>query len=242
MGRPRGPLRLILGEGASGAGSDALPASSVESAPASSSSPAPAAHPSEARLDDRQLVACVRAGDVGAARSFHDRVRPRVDATVRSLLGRADPEHEDLVQLTMIGLVETIDRYRGDCSLGSWASLIAARLVYKEIRRRRRARRVFTTSDDAVEGVATTSVTRTVVLRDLAERVRCHVARLNEDKAWAFLLHDVCGFTLDEIANITGASTAAAQKRLVRGRHELHELLAADPELADLVTKQETST
>jgi len=212
------PLRLVVGE--NGSAPDRAP-------------------PPEDRLDDRQLAACIRAGDEGAARALHDRVRPRVDVTIRSLLGHGDPDHEDLVQLSMMAFVEGIDRYRGDCSLASWASLIAARVVYKEIRRRRRARRVFDPAVVDEHAVAPTSVTRALDARSVATRLHTHLDRLGEDKAWTFLLHDVCGFTLDEIATITDASPAAAQKRLVRARHDLFDRCAADPDLADLVNERD---
>ena len=181
--------------------------------------------------DDSELVAAVRAGDEAAAGAFHDRLRPRVEATIRRLVGPRDVDTEDLGQLAMIGLIEGIDRYRGECSLDAWASTVAAHVVYKHIRRRSLERRVFMACPD-MEPSCGMNATRALIARDLVRRARELLSGLSEEKAWTFLLHDVCGFDLREIATITGVTATAAQGRLVRGRRELHERAAADPELA----------
>jgi len=199
-------------------------------------SPAPA-RPAAPALDDSELLAALRAGETAAAAAFHDRVRVQVDRTIRRLLGRADFESEDIAQQAMIELVTTIDRYRGDCSLDSWTSTITAHAVYKHIRRRKTERRIF----GALEGdppAETHSHSRTghdALVRSVLSRVLGHLNAIDESKAWTFVLHDVCGYDLREIAQITGASVAAAQSRLVRGRREVHERIASDPELANLL-------
>jgi RNA polymerase sigma-70 factor (ECF subfamily) len=185
-------------------------------------------------LDDAQLIAALRRGDASAAASLHDRCRPIVVRTVSRLLGRTDFDHDDLVQLALIELVTTIGRFRGECSLDGWVAMITARVVYKHIRRRTTERNIFSGAqqDEIASGHRPA---HDVAVRGLIERVREHLDALDPDKAWTFLLHDVCGYDLREIAEITGASVAAAQTRLTRGRRELHERIAADPELSDWI-------
>jgi RNA polymerase sigma-70 factor (ECF subfamily) len=188
-------------------------------------------------FDDAELLAALRTRDPRAAAALHDRARPQVDYTIRRLLGHGDVDHEDIAQLALIELVSTIGRYRGECSLDSWTSTLTARVVYKQLRRRKTERRIFGTLD--AELVATTrsgmGTLREAILRNVMRRVLTHLESLDENKAWTFVLHDVCGYDLREIAEITGASMSAAQTRLVRGRREVHERIAADPELANLL-------
>lgn len=185
-------------------------------------------------LDDAELLAAVREGDPDAAGALHDRIRPKIDATVRRLLGAGDVDHEDCVQTTFVEIVRSIDGYRGECSLEHWAAQVAAHVVYKHIRRRRTERRVFDGAQ-LPETSERVSGPRRLVARDLLERVRRKLDDLDPDKTFAFVLHDVLGFDLREIAQVTGASVAAAQKRLVRGRRDLHAEIARDEELAALV-------
>jgi RNA polymerase sigma-70 factor, ECF subfamily len=187
------------------------------------------ARPSEPSLDDAQLLDALRRGDPSAASALHDRARPVVVRTVARLLGRSDWDSEDLVQLALIELVTTIDRFRGDCSLDSWIAMLSARVVYKHIRRRKTERRIF--GAPVPDAPSLEVPARDASVRGLVARVQKHLDAIDPNKAWTFVLHDVCGYDLREIAEITGASVSAAQTRLTRGRRELHERIADDPEL-----------
>ena len=198
--------------------------------------PRSAPPPPRPALDDSELLAALREGDPTAATALHDRIRTQVDRTVRRLLGSGDADAEDVAQQAMIELVYTIDRYRGDCSLDSWTSTLTAHTVYKHIRRRRTERKLFGALDpDDARMRSSDRTGREAMVRNLVQRVLGHLHQVDEGKAWTFVLHDVCGYDLREIAQITGVSVAAAQTRLVRGRREVHERIAGDPELANLL-------
>lgn len=193
-------------------------------------------------LDDSQLLSCIRAGDPDAAAALHDRLRPVVERAIRRILGPGDRDQEDLAQQAMIEVVYTIDRFRGDCPLDAWASTVAAHVVFNHIRRRTTERRIFEAGpfdDDDAGPASTHSLSRAATARSTLKRVMTHLDGIDEAKAWTYMLHDVCGYDLREVAQITETSVAAAQSRLVRGRRELHERLAADPELASMFVHKE---
>lgn len=187
-------------------------------------------------LDDAEILEGVRRGDVSAAAALHDRARPQVDRTIQRLLGRRDRDHEDLAQLSLIEIVRSLRGFRGECSLDTWTSRVTAHTVFKELRRRRTERRVFdVTVDASTLDVSPADPDRTASMRSALHRVRHHLSAIDSVKAWTVLLHDVSGYDLREIAEITEVSVAAAQTRLVRGRRELHARIESDPELRELI-------
>jgi len=164
-------------------------------------------------IDDIQLLAALRAADRGAAGALYERSRPVVTRTLNRLLGRNDPEHQDLFQQTMVELVRTIDRYRGECPLDAWIATLAAHVVYKHIRHRKVERRVLS---DVLpfEPVAAEHPAHSAALRSTINRVCRHLADIDPGRAWAFLLHDVHGHDLREIALRVISSHAALLERM----------------------------
>ena len=117
---------------------------------------------------------------------------------------------------------------------------LAARTVFKELRRRKSQHRLFDPSCSGdVDGPAPASESREVSIRSALRRVRLHLDALDPVKAWTVVLHDAWGYDLREIAEITDVSVAAAQSRLVRGRADLQARLDGDVELADVLERTE---
>lgn len=190
---------------------------------------------------DDAILAAVRRGDAAVAADFYWRIKPVVERTVRRLFGKSDCDGEDVVQIALVQIIESLPTYRGDCPLDAWVSAVSANVVYKHIRRRRLERRIFEGALDGAEPVAppSTGGVQHLLARDATRRVSQHLTAMRPDRSWAFLLHDVCGYSLDEVAHICGISVAAAQSRLVRGRGDLHDRIAADPSLADAMEREE---
>lgn len=193
---------------------------------------APSAEPS---LSDAELLSEIRRGNPAVADAFCRRVLPTVDKTVRRLLGGDDGEREDLAQVAITELVRTIGRFRGESSLDTWVSAVTAHVVYKQIRRRPLSRHL--SLDHVPESLLAARRSTgevTLAAREVLARIVRHLDAIGSKLAWSFVLHDVLGYGLRDIARMTGASESAAQSRVVRGRRRLHRRIAGDPELADL--------
>jgi RNA polymerase sigma-70 factor (ECF subfamily) len=178
---------------------------------------------------DDAILDGLLAGQEWAAEALYARLQPVVERTLRRVLRERTPELEDLVQSTFERIVRTLleQRFARACSLPSWAAAIATHVGLDAIRARSRERKMFrepSPSSDGFEAVETTTLERKIEARRDLETVHRLLAKLNPEQARTLILHDVLGHELAEVAVLTGASVAAAQSRLVRGRKELLRL------------------
>jgi RNA polymerase sigma-70 factor (ECF subfamily) len=180
-----------------------------------------------AEPSDEDVIRAFARGDLRDAELLYVRLIGVVDSILYKVLGRREPEHDDLVQAAFEQIIVTLTRktYAGGCSLAGWAAVIASHIGLNTIRSRKRARRVFAleadTEDVSAEAEGHADVEAQVMARREVDRLRHHLSEMDPGRAQTILVHDVFGHSLTETARLTGVTMSAAQSRLVRGRREL---------------------
>jgi RNA polymerase sigma-70 factor (ECF subfamily) len=178
-------------------------------------------------FSDQQIIEGLVAGQAWAAEAFYDRVSGVVERTLRRIIQSPEADREDLQQVTLERVVQSLveRRFSGACSLTTWASAIAGHVGIDALRSRVRERNLFRNDADA-EGQAQVKIEgptlecRLEARSDIAQIQRL-LGSMKPEHAQTLILHDALGHELSEIAVIMGVSVAAAQSRLVRGRKEL---------------------
>ena len=170
----------------------------------------------EPALEDA-LVDRARRGDVHAG---------RVHALCLRLVGEPT-EAQELVQDTFIHAWEALPRFRGESSLTTWLHRIAVNAMLERRRRdRRRSARVSLAEDDDDESA--TSGSGFVAPADVATAIDLEraIAALPPGVRRAFVLHEVEGYTHEEVAGMTGLATGTLRAQLHRARQLLIRALS----------------
>lgn len=181
---------------------------------------------------DAVIVEGVRQGEACAADWLYARVHLPVVRTLRRVLGSDQQEHDDLVQASFEKMIRVLS-VRVDLEsldLPAWASAVSARVALDALRRRSREQRLFHGLAEGLDilparGAAPEQITSA---RVQLGKARAALGRMKPKLAEAFLLHEVLGYELREIASLTGASVAAVQSRLVRGRRDFLRRTASE--------------
>jgi RNA polymerase sigma-70 factor (ECF subfamily) len=193
--------------------------------------PAQTSHPSEPAprelAGERALVDRARRGDVDAFERLYQLHAGRVHALCLRLAGEP-VEARELVQDTFVHAWEALPRFRGDASLTTWLHRIAVNALLERRRRdRRRSARVSLAEDeDDVENAPLAG--GFVAPADVATAIDLEraIAALPPGVRRAFVLHEVEGYTHEEVAGMTGLATGTLRAQLHRARQLLIRALS----------------
>jgi RNA polymerase sigma factor (sigma-70 family) len=192
--------------------------------------------PAERIASDDEIVDAFERHDPRFGSLLYQRLVDVVDGTLYRMLGRYEPEHDDLAQVAFEQIVVTLGsrRFARACSLRSWAAAVTSNVALNCLRRRGVERKVFDLHQEgdavAAELPGPINPERDASARAELERLRAALARMSPKLAEAVVLHDALGHGVPEIAVLTGASVSAVQSRLARGRQALQRQLDAESE------------
>jgi RNA polymerase sigma-70 factor (ECF subfamily) len=168
---------------------------------------------------DRALAEQVLGGDEGAFRQLYRRHTPRLHQLALRLLGGREADAEDMVQDTWIKAVEKLDTFRWESAFGTWLHAIAVNVARESARRRGRRQEV--DLPEQAEPAAAAPLERVEVM-DL-ERA---IAKLPDGYRTVLVLHDVEGFTHEEIAEQLGVAAGTTKSQLFWARRAVRAQLA----------------
>src|SRR6478609_59772 len=193
--------------------------------------------PTASQEDAAELTALARlagSGDPAATRRFLDQVWPTLSRVVNSVLGSRHPEVDDVIQQSLIAVLQALSAFRGECHPAGYASRIALHVALRARRNSavRRARSQSLAQISAAEpdvhwpGCDVTTERRKRALRDL-------LCDLPEEQADALALRVMLGWSLDDVAQATGAPLNTVRSRVRLAKEALRRRIEADPSLAD---------
>lgn len=189
-----------------------------------------------ATLDAIALARQAATGDAAATSRLLKSLASRVARVVRAVLGGGHPDVDDVAQQALIGFIQALPAFRGDCDPARYATTIAVRTAIGARRRSRieGSRRDAAAEPDAVAssaiepGEEMASQRRKEVLREL-------LAELPSEQAEALAMRVVLGWSLDEIAVQSGAPLNTVRSRLRLAKESLRKTIESQPGLLELL-------
>lgn len=169
---------------------------------------------------DQTLIQRSIEGDELAMRQLWSLHAPRIDAVVRRLVGDADLA-ADVAQEVWIQIFRALPTYRGDSRFTTWAHRIA---VNRTLNALRSARRIQSSEVEIMEDTAT--VDHDGERSVLAATIDAAVQQLSPGARAVFVLHDVEGYTHEEIASELGITSGGSKSQLFKARAKLRRLLS----------------
>lgn len=169
---------------------------------------------------DQELIQRAIDGDERAMRRLWSQHAPHIDAVVRRLVGDPD-QAADIAQEVWIQIFRALPSYRGESQFGTWAHRIAVNRTLNALRRTRRLEKIETDIEEDTASVEQSSEGTLVM-----DSIQDATARLSPGARTVFVMHDIEGYTHEEIARELGITTGGSKSQLFKARAKLRRLLS----------------
>jgi RNA polymerase sigma-70 factor (ECF subfamily) len=145
-------------------------------------------------------------------------------------MGAKHPDADDAAQLTLIGFIQALPSFRGECDPAQFAARIAVRTA-GAVRRRARARSVG--QDDSVDLDGVEAPPHEIAAARRRALIRTLLDDLPEEQAETLALRVMLGWSLKEIAASTEAPLNTVRSRLRLAKEAIRRRIADNPALAE---------
>ena len=169
-------------------------------------------------MTEVQLIRKACEGDGMAVRALYERYAPRVYAVVRRIAGDDDLA-QDYAQEAWIRAIRALPSFRGDARFSTWLHRIAVNSALQALRKADTRTKREAPMPDAV---AAPSPGGDILLSELLERA---MDRLPNGMRQVLILHDVEGFTHEEIGEFLGVTAGTSKSQLFKARAKMRDLL-----------------
>jgi RNA polymerase sigma-70 factor, ECF subfamily len=175
-------------------------------------------------LDDAGLSRrFVRHRDESAFRALYRRHTPAMFGVVRRMLDGDHDAAEDVLQEAWLRAAERLSGFRGESALRTWFVGIAVNCARDRIRSRRRE----AARDDGLASVSELPAPPPLPARIAAVDLQRAIAQLPDGYREVLILHDVFGYTHDEIGRMLGVESGTSKSQLSRARSTMRRRLGA---------------
>jgi RNA polymerase sigma factor (sigma-70 family) len=172
-------------------------------------------------------------GDSAATGKILRALAPRLIAVVRAVLGADHADLDDAVQQALIGFVQALPAFRGDCEPAGYARVIAVRAALAARKRSRADVALRGELDDSGLPSSAPSPRDEAVQRRRKELLRDLLAELPAEQAEVLALRVVLGCSLEEVAAQSRVPLNTVRSRLRLAKERLRARIEKDPDLLD---------
>ena len=173
--------------------------------------------------DDRELLRIASEGERRAFEVLFKRHYLGVRRIVTSVLGPVD-EVEDVVQNVFMRIFRTGSDFQGKAKFTSWLYRIAVNMTYDHMRRKKRRNRLIEhfLENRSDEGLHDSPLDESLSREEIGLAMGA-LNRIKENKRTVFILFELQGMTLEEIAQSLNLSTTTVWSRLYQARKDFRK-------------------